>query len=109
MTDRKKPGVAFWATVAVVLALVAYPLSFGPVCWTASRVTFGATRLPVVYRPMTLAMSSSDAIHDTLQWYAKVGAVSDWRWQSIRPVGKAEVWTWTPLHATHYSTYRRLR
>ena len=30
MTDRKKPGVAFWATVVVVVVLVAYPLSFGP-------------------------------------------------------------------------------
>jgi hypothetical protein len=32
MTDRKKPGVAFWATVVVVVAL-AYPLSFGPAVW----------------------------------------------------------------------------
>ncbi len=30
MTDRKKPGVAFWATVVVVVALVLYPLSYGP-------------------------------------------------------------------------------
>ena len=29
-TDRKKPGVAFWTTVVVVVVLVAYPLSFGP-------------------------------------------------------------------------------
>jgi len=28
--QKKKPGVAFWATVVVVVALVAYPLSFGP-------------------------------------------------------------------------------
>lgn len=33
MTARKKPGVAFWATVVVVVALVAYPLRFGPACW----------------------------------------------------------------------------
>ena len=30
MADRKKPGVAFWATVVVVVALIAYPLSMGP-------------------------------------------------------------------------------
>jgi hypothetical protein len=29
MTDRKKPGVAFWATVVVVVVLVGYPLSMG--------------------------------------------------------------------------------
>jgi hypothetical protein len=31
--DRKQPGVAFWATVALVVVLVGYPLSFGPACW----------------------------------------------------------------------------
>jgi hypothetical protein len=31
MIHRKKPGLAFWATVAVVAVLVAYPLSIGPV------------------------------------------------------------------------------
>jgi hypothetical protein len=31
--ERKKPGVAFWVTVELVLVLVAYPLSFGPACW----------------------------------------------------------------------------
>ena len=30
MSNRKKPGVAFWATVVVVVALLGYPLSFGP-------------------------------------------------------------------------------
>ncbi len=35
--DRKTPGVAFWATVVVVVVLVVYPLSFGPACWLATR------------------------------------------------------------------------
>jgi hypothetical protein len=30
MTDRKKPGMAFWATGVLVAVLVAYPLSSGP-------------------------------------------------------------------------------
>jgi hypothetical protein len=33
VTSAKKPGVAFWATVLVVVGLVAYPLSWGPSCW----------------------------------------------------------------------------
>jgi hypothetical protein len=33
MTDRKKPGVAFWASVVVTAVLIGYPLSFGPACW----------------------------------------------------------------------------
>src|SRR5262245_57866410 len=35
MSDRKKPGMAFWVTVVVAVALVVYPLSFGPACWVA--------------------------------------------------------------------------
>src|SRR5262245_1055483 len=30
MPDRKKPGVAFWATLVVLAVLVAYPLAYGP-------------------------------------------------------------------------------
>jgi hypothetical protein len=37
MTDRKKTGVAFWATVVVVVMLPSYPLSLGPVIWAANR------------------------------------------------------------------------
>src|SRR5579871_4177494 len=37
MTSRKKPGVAFWATVALVVVLVSYLLSFGPICRVIER------------------------------------------------------------------------
>ena len=38
MTDRKKPGWPFWATVVVLVVLpILYVLSFGPVCWLAER------------------------------------------------------------------------
>jgi hypothetical protein len=36
-SDRKKPGVAFWATVGLVVVLVGYPLSAGPAMWIADR------------------------------------------------------------------------
>jgi hypothetical protein len=35
--DRRIPGVAFRASVAAVVLLVLYPLSFGPACWITSR------------------------------------------------------------------------
>jgi hypothetical protein len=38
MTDRKKPGVTFWATVVVVCLLVLYPLSIGPALWLAVKM-----------------------------------------------------------------------
>ncbi len=44
--SRKKPGVAFWATVAVVVALVTYPLSFGPACWITARPLLSEVRTP---------------------------------------------------------------
>jgi len=37
MKDRKKPGVAFWATVGLVAIPVLYVLSAGPACWLATR------------------------------------------------------------------------
>ena len=36
-SDRKNPGVAFWATMVVTLAVVVYPLSWGPACWLAEQ------------------------------------------------------------------------
>jgi hypothetical protein len=39
MTDRKKPGVAFWATVVLVVAVVLYPLAWGP--WTYCVLRWG--------------------------------------------------------------------
>jgi hypothetical protein len=51
MTDRKKPGVAFWATVVVVAALVAYPLSLGPALWMENRGLLQSDYL-TVYGPL---------------------------------------------------------
>ena len=39
MTDRKKPGAAFWITAAVVAVLVGYPLSFGPTSGATANVS----------------------------------------------------------------------
>jgi hypothetical protein len=36
MTDGKKPGVVFWATV-MAIAVLAYPLSFGPAFWLSQH------------------------------------------------------------------------
>lgn len=35
--ERKKRGVAFWATVALVVVLVGYPLSYGPIVYFAGN------------------------------------------------------------------------
>ncbi len=60
MSDQQnKPGVAFWSTVAVVVLLVAYPLSFGPACWISSQSGVGLRLLPKAYSPMIWIMAGT--------------------------------------------------
>ncbi len=53
-TDHKHPTAAFWLTVALVVVLVGYPLSFGPACWISSYVddpVLAFTSVARVYSP----------------------------------------------------------
>ncbi len=76
MTDRKKPGVTFWATVAVVVALVAYPLSIGPVMWwvndQAGCPKWLMSALGYFYWPITGLTTHSRWCSDILDWYLSV-------------------------------------
>lgn len=40
MDGRKKHGWMFWSVVALLVLLVAYPLSFGPVWWYVTKVNY---------------------------------------------------------------------
>ena len=68
---HKKPGVAFWATVVVVVGLILYPVSFGPACWLASRTGIGISALPEIYHPIVSRMGRAGTI-ETSRSYAKV-------------------------------------
>src|SRR6266478_6093011 len=50
-TDRKKPGVTFWATL-VVVALVLYVLSFGPACWLCAHDVLPVRATSIAYWPL---------------------------------------------------------
>ena len=70
MTSRKKPGVAFWATVAVVVVLVAYPLSFGPAIWTTAHFSICHPFVERAYWPIlwTICYGPSSIGNLLLRW-----------------------------------------
>jgi hypothetical protein len=82
-SDRKKPGVAFWATVALLVAPLFYVLSFGPACWLVARADL-RTRQDLVnlpFRPVIWAYSrSSGTFEAAMRWYAMVGCGTDSDW-----------------------------
>jgi len=51
-SSRKKPGVAFWATLVVVVGL-AYPLSLGPALSISSHTAPREKSVLIAYRPLT--------------------------------------------------------
>jgi hypothetical protein len=73
MTECKKPGVAFWATVVVAMLLL-YVVSIGPACWLAGRncvpdwaVGPGET----IYQPaIWLVQNGPEPIGNAIVWYA---------------------------------------
>ena len=74
MIDRKKPGVAFWATVGLVVMLVLYALSVGPACWwfahDAEFESFVRVRYaPQPYWPLGWIAKRSRPIRKLIGWY----------------------------------------
>ena len=72
MISCKKPGVAFWATVVVVVALVAYPLSFGPVVWLTGRGYFRESTVSSVYRPVLWSTAHVESLGPGVDWWASL-------------------------------------
>ena len=61
MTDSKKHGWAFWATVGLVVVLVGYPLSFGPACWLVSWEILPDWGIGAIYRPLYYHFAEQEA------------------------------------------------
>jgi hypothetical protein len=70
--DRKKPGIAFWATVALVVVLAGYPLSYGPAIWLANRgelPDWAFYALPYIYLPLNWLTRHSGWCLKLQDWY----------------------------------------
>jgi len=71
MTDRKTTGAGFWATVVMLVGLVAYPLSFGPACWLTERNPMTLNRVaPRFYSPIGWLCWQSGQARKVFNWYA---------------------------------------
>jgi len=70
-SDRNHPSAAFWITVAL-LAVLAYPLSFGPACWWFSADSGTGVRVaPAMYWPIGwLAEWGPDCVYRVIFRYA---------------------------------------
>jgi len=74
-SNHKHPSAAFWATVAVVVTLIAYALSIGPTIWLRHQAwakwiwpSYGA--LSYVYYPIFwMRENGPRPIHDLINWY----------------------------------------
>jgi hypothetical protein len=77
---QKKPGAAFWATVALVVVVVGYPLSFGPACWITSRTGYGVASIDSIYQPLMHSWwrGAEPSRDDLLHRYACFGAARFW-------------------------------
>ena len=95
-SSRKQPGVAFWATVVVVVVLL-YVASFGPACWIASRSRSGGSALAVAYLPIVMSMTVNESDYHprkseprgiyclypegAVNSYAQLCAAEGWGWR----------------------------
>jgi hypothetical protein len=84
MTSPRNPSIGFKITVALVVVLAGYPLSFGPACWLSSWLRYGGERLiPTAYRPILMTRDSSESFFRISEWYAELGAREGWSWVEI--------------------------
>ena len=80
MSNGKQPGVAFWATVMVLLPVL-YVASIGPACWISSRANVGVGAVTAIYRPLQSSRRLNKSLNESfVDWYSEIGAAKDWCW-----------------------------
>ncbi len=75
IVNRREQWTKRAAVVVLAIMLVAYPLSFGPVCW-GYTLDF-AFPLDEVYQPILWCWKLGPIpVSDAIEWYANLGALS---------------------------------
>jgi hypothetical protein len=75
MTDRKKPGWAFWAIVIALLSPMLYALSVGPACWLADRDAIpelAEKPLTAFYAPLSWFVDNSETAAKAYSSYMRI-------------------------------------
>jgi hypothetical protein len=68
-TDKKKAGIAFWATVVFVAAVV-YVLSLGPAAWLSERRLLSNPAMTTIYAPVFAVYDHGPSpIRRATDWY----------------------------------------
>jgi hypothetical protein len=79
--SHKHPSAAFWATVVVVLMLVAYPLSLGPAIWLRTRPgspTWVRSAYWKIYAPIVwIYEHGPEPIKESIDWYGEFWVNND--------------------------------
>src|SRR5262249_47774834 len=69
----KQPSAVFWAVVVVVLAVMGYPLSFGPTCWLCENGVIPQRTAWLLFRPCTwLCVNGPRPVATLIRGYAAV-------------------------------------
>ena len=71
--NRKKPGMAFWATAVVVVGLLLYPLSLGPAIWLTARGYLRQSAVQAFYMPALLSAELAEPLENVVTWWGSLG------------------------------------
>ena len=80
MTDStvRKPGIAFYCTLSLVLLFLLYPVSFGPAIWSEGRGYIDKDVIERVYAPMLWGiLYGPPPVCDSIYWWAALGLRPD--------------------------------
>ena len=77
--NRKHPGAGFWATI-ILAAVVAYPLSIGPVAWLYHKTGepgWLGTAGDIVYAPLAFTIDKcptklGSQFHGYIEWWTEL-------------------------------------